>query len=176
MGARPPLAPEATTRVSPGPYFVGVPVHVEVRISDVEESPTPSVDVEAPDGAKLVLVSTAPRISSSVQIINGQLKRWKDVSYVLRYRLTASREGAIDVGPFHVTQKQTKLVAPARRLNVGNVPATSEQRLTLLFESFGFKHGLPSVADLVFDELLLLGSPFLLFCYRDPSVTIIGID
>ena len=124
-------APEATTRVSPGPYFVGVPVHVEVRISDIEETPAPSIEVEAPDGAELLLVSTAPRISSSVQIINGQMKHWKDVTYVLRYRLTASREGAIDVGPFHVTQKQTKLVAPARRLNVGNVPATSEQSLTV---------------------------------------------
>jgi len=39
------------------------------------------------------------------------------------------------------------------------VDRTSEQRLTLLFESFGFKHGLPSMADLVFD-VRCLPNPF----------------
>jgi RNase adapter protein RapZ len=39
------------------------------------------------------------------------------------------------------------------------VDRTSEQRLTLLFESFGFKHGLPSGADLVFD-VRCLPNPF----------------
>lgn len=124
-------APNATTGVSAGPYFIGVPVHVEVRVSDIEESPTPSVEVKAPEGADLVLVSTAPRISSSVQIINGQMKRWKDVTYVIRYRLTANREGAFEIGPFHIEQGQLKLIAPARRLDVGNVPDSNEQRLTV---------------------------------------------
>ena len=39
------------------------------------------------------------------------------------------------------------------------VDQTSEQWLTLLFESFGFKHGLPSGADLVFD-VRCLPNPF----------------
>lgn len=39
------------------------------------------------------------------------------------------------------------------------VDRTSEQRLTLLFESFGFKHGLPNGADLVFD-VRCLPNPF----------------
>ena len=124
-------APEATTRVSPGPYFVGVPVHVEVRASDIEESPAPNVSVDAPDGAELVLVSAAPRISSSVQIINGKMTRWKDVTYVMRYRLTPSREGPVKVGPFEVTQGQLTLVAPARQIDVGNVPQSDEQYLTV---------------------------------------------
>lgn len=54
---------------------------------------------------------------------------------------------------------------------VGLVPAEAVQQLTLLFESFGFKHGLPLDADLVFD-VRCIPNPF-----YDPALRpLTGLD
>src|SRR5512143_100483 len=56
-----------------------------------------------------------------------------------------------DVRPLGFTFDTTELPAAALRNWVKDFVSVDASRLTLLFESFGYKHGIPLDADLVFD-------------------------
>ncbi|SOY53669.1 conserved hypothetical protein; putative P-loop ATPase [Cupriavidus taiwanensis] len=90
-----------------------------------------------------------------------------------RHPLSARTDGAAGGGAFNDTalmeaiEMERALLSPlaeaAHRIDTSNVRTNTlrswikelirddSQRLTLLFESFGFKHGVPSDADMVFD-------------------------
>ncbi|SOZ36853.1 RNase adapter RapZ [Cupriavidus neocaledonicus] len=90
-----------------------------------------------------------------------------------RHPLSARTDGAAGSGAFNDTalmeaiEMERALLSPlaeaAHRIDTSNVRTNTlrswikelirddSQRLTLLFESFGFKHGVPSDADMVFD-------------------------
>ncbi|MEM5273478.1 RNase adapter RapZ [Cupriavidus taiwanensis] len=90
-----------------------------------------------------------------------------------RHPLSARTDGAAGGGAFNETalmeaiEMERALLSPlaeaAHRIDTSNVRTNTlrswikelirddSQRLTLLFESFGFKHGVPSDADMVFD-------------------------
>ena len=56
-----------------------------------------------------------------------------------------------DVRPLGFTFDTTELPAAALRAWIKDFVSVDASRLTLLFESFGYKHGIPLDADLVFD-------------------------
>lgn len=126
------LAQQAQVRVSNGPYYVDVPVDVEVTVEGFQRSPEPTVDVDGPAGAELKLVGVSPNFSSSIQIINGRMSRSERVRFVYRYRLLANRPGRLEVGPFQVTQGNASASAPAVGFDIAETPTTSEQRFRLM--------------------------------------------
>ena len=89
-----------------GPYFVGQGVILQLTAKDFEEAPQPTSELlsEVPDGVTVRLRSVSPRVSSSVTIINGSVRRSKEVAFVFRYEVVASRVGKFQVGPFEVKQ------------------------------------------------------------------------
>ena len=61
------------------------------------------------------------------------------------------REMLADVAPLAHRIDTSDLSASALRLWIKDLVGPDRSRITLLFESFGFKHGIPLDADLVFD-------------------------
>lgn len=72
-----------------------------------------------------------------------------DVS--LQEAIQLERERLADIVPLAHRIDTSDLSASALRLWIKDLVGQDRSRITLLFESFGFKHGIPLDADLVFD-------------------------
>ncbi|MEO5328174.1 MAG: BatD family protein [Magnetococcus sp. THC-1_WYH] len=123
---------EAKLRIAQGPYYTDVAVDLEVVAQGFEESPEPKVQVEEPSGGRLELVGVSPEVSSSIQIINGQMSQWKSVRFVFHYRFTMDQKGAVTLGPFHVVQGGATAQTQSVTLEFGEIPAGGDQRILLI--------------------------------------------
>ena len=132
IAASPAVAQEAALRASGGPHYVGVPIELQITADQFERSPEPDIDVAQPRGATLTLLNVAPQVSTSVQIINGQVNRSEQVRFVYRYRLKVTTPGNVEVGPFTVSQGNRRAQIQKVRFDVKAVPEADEQRLRLV--------------------------------------------
>ncbi len=126
-------AQQAQVRASAAPYYVGIPIDIEIVVDGFEKSTEPAIDVQTPPNTSLQLLGVNPNISSSIQIVNGQVTKNERVRFVYRYRLSAQRPGTITLGPFHISQGGTLLSAKAVRFKVAKVPHSDAQRFRLVF-------------------------------------------
>jgi UPF0042 nucleotide-binding protein len=69
----------------------------------------------------------------------------------LQEAIQLEREKLADIAPLAHRIDTSDLSAAALRLWIKDLVGQDRSRITLLFESFGFKHGIPLDADLVFD-------------------------
>ncbi|HEX7971371.1 MAG TPA: RNase adapter RapZ, partial [Thiobacillus sp.] len=69
----------------------------------------------------------------------------------LQEAIQLEREMLADIVPLAHRIDSSDLSASALRLWIKDLIGQDRSRITLLFESFGFKHGIPLDADLVFD-------------------------
>jgi UPF0042 nucleotide-binding protein len=69
----------------------------------------------------------------------------------LQEAIQLEREKLADIAPLAHRIDTSDLSASALRLWIKDLIGQDRSRITLLFESFGFKHGIPLDADLVFD-------------------------
>lgn len=69
----------------------------------------------------------------------------------LQEAIQFERETLADIAPLAHRIDTSDLSASALRLWIKDLIGQDRSRITLLFESFGFKHGIPLDADLVFD-------------------------
>ncbi|MBI1282916.1 MAG: RNase adapter RapZ [Thiobacillus sp.] len=69
----------------------------------------------------------------------------------LQEAIQVEREMLADIAPLAHRIDTSDLSASALRLWIKDLIGQDRSRITLLFESFGFKHGIPLDADLVFD-------------------------
>ncbi len=69
----------------------------------------------------------------------------------LQEAIQLEREMLVDVAPLAHRIDTSDLSASALRLWIKDLVGQDRSRITLLFQSFGFKHGIPLDADLVFD-------------------------
>ncbi|HET9462478.1 MAG TPA: RNase adapter RapZ [Thiobacillus sp.] len=72
-------------------------------------------------------------------------------SISLQEAIQLEREMLADIAPLAHRIDTSDLSASALRLWIKDLVGQDRSRITLLFESFGFKHGIPLDADLVFD-------------------------
>jgi UPF0042 nucleotide-binding protein len=72
-------------------------------------------------------------------------------SVSLQEAIQLEREMLADVAPLGHRIDTSDLSASALRMWIKDLVGQDRSRITLLFESFGFKHGIPLDADLVFD-------------------------
>jgi UPF0042 nucleotide-binding protein len=69
----------------------------------------------------------------------------------LQEAIQSEREMLAEIAPLAHRIDTSDLSASALRLWIKDLVGQDRSRITLLFESFGFKHGIPLDADLVFD-------------------------
>ncbi|HQT30710.1 MAG TPA: RNase adapter RapZ [Thiobacillus sp.] len=72
-------------------------------------------------------------------------------SVSLQEAIQLERETLADIAPLGNRIDTSDLSASALRLWIKDLIGQDRSRITLLFESFGFKHGIPLDADMVFD-------------------------
>jgi UPF0042 nucleotide-binding protein len=72
-------------------------------------------------------------------------------SVSLQEAIQLEREMLADIAPLAHRIDTSDLSAAALRMWIKDLVGQDRSRITLLFESFGFKHGIPLDADLVFD-------------------------
>ena len=132
VGAPGAFAQQAQVQVSESPYYVGVPIDIQVTAGGFERSPEPTIDAQVPPGTTLKLVDVSPSVSSRIEIINGHMTRSENVRFVYRYQLLADRPGRLEAGPFRVTQGATTALAHGVRFDIQQVPTTADQRFHLV--------------------------------------------
>ena len=134
-------AATVTLRVSEGPYYVDVPIQLQVSAEGFEESPQPEIHVVPPAQGQLVLQGVSPSVSSSIQIVNGTMKQWKSVRFNYKYSFLAHQSGHYTVGPFTLRQGNTVLSTQSVPFKVGAVPTGGKQRVRLLLPEGPFVIG-----------------------------------
>lgn len=119
----------AQLRIERGPYFVGEPVEVHVQITGFSKSPEPRCSADAPPHTTLTLAGIVPTVSSSVQIVGGQVTRTESVTFVCQYVLVASRPGPVRLEPFEATQAGTVVRTTAYAIDVEEIPLDPRVRV-----------------------------------------------
>lgn len=132
VGSNSTFAQEARIRLSNGPHYVKVPIDIQVIADGFDRTPEPSIEAKTPNDSSMELIGVSPNISSSIQIINGQMTRTERVRFAYNYRLVPNKTGTLQVAPFRITQGRNSTQTDALNLIVEAVPTTSEQRFRLI--------------------------------------------
>ncbi|MCG6859979.1 MAG: BatD family protein, partial [Chromatiaceae bacterium] len=132
MASAPAAAQRAQLRAEEGPYYVDVPVRLQVMAEGFEESPQPEIEFEEPRQSRLELTGVSPNVSTSIQIINGRMSQSKRVQFAFEYRLLADAPGTQVVGPFRVSQNGKQATTGKLRLVVDEIPVSNQQRIRLV--------------------------------------------
>ena len=105
------------------------------------------------EGADLRIVFLEAKTLSLVQRFSETRRRHPLSSNTvsLQEAIQLEREMLADIAPLAHRIDTSDLSASALRLWIKDLIGQDRSRITLLFESFGFKHGIPLDADLVFD-------------------------
>ncbi|MBA3541426.1 MAG: BatD family protein, partial [Deltaproteobacteria bacterium] len=131
LGARDALAaPQAAFRLEGKPH-VDVPFELTMLIEGFEESPVPALpSLQLPDATVTPLGAT-PNVARSIQIINGRRVDTLDVTWKLRWRVEAHKEGALRVPATTVVQGTQSVTAQAGDVVVDTIPTTDAMKLSL---------------------------------------------
>ena len=114
------------------PYYVGVPLELQVVAEGFTEKPQPKLEFEQPKGASLNLTGVSPNVSSSIQIINGRMTQSRSVVFNYHLRFLAPKVGRYQVGPLLVVQGNSQKKIAAVSIDVTDVPTATNQRVRLL--------------------------------------------
>lgn len=126
---------ELEVRVGREPYYVGVPVDVEVHSEGFAPDPEPSCSAEPQTGGKITLVGISPNISSSLQIVNGQIFRSQSVRFTCHFRFLASQAGRLTLGPFTMKQGARESRTGQYRIEVNQIPLDGRMKVRVLIPS-----------------------------------------
>ncbi|MFB3118785.1 MAG: BatD family protein [Myxococcota bacterium] len=124
-----------TVRVqsAPAPHYAGDPIEIHVVVEGFDEDPAPSVAVASPPRGKLTAGGVHPSVSTSISIINGQMRRTKKVTFTFVYQLQVDEPGSIEIGPFAVTQGDTSIMSRSLRLDLEALPSSDQIAVELEF-------------------------------------------
>ncbi|MHC4994295.1 MAG: hypothetical protein ACYTGQ_04490 [Planctomycetota bacterium] len=130
-------AQQARVAIQDGPYYVGDSFIVQVTAEGFEESPQPECVAAAPitpgvgGDVSVQLTGVSPSVSTQVIVRNGQMQRFKRVSFVYNFTVTALNEGLHSIGPFTVTQGALSSTTAPVRFQATSVPLDSDMRISL---------------------------------------------
>lgn len=105
------------------------------------------------DGADLRMIFLEAKTMTLVKRFSETRRRHplSSDTVSLQEAIQLEREMLADVAPLAHRIDTSDLSAAALRMWIKDLISQDRSRLTLLFQSFGFKHGIPLDADLVFD-------------------------
>jgi hypothetical protein len=99
------FAQEVSLATSRGPYYVGEPVAVQIRVENLADTQSADcrVEGESSDAYSVQGPTTGTSSQQSMQIINGRVTQSSSVSYNFTFQITAHRPGEFEIGPFVVS-------------------------------------------------------------------------
>jgi hypothetical protein len=117
-------AQQAELEVPSGPHYIGTPIEIRVIATGFDEEPVPVSDAPTPNRGRLDFVGVVLSTHQSFAIVDGQLRRTREVRFVYRYRYVASEPGHVQIGPFSVRQASVERVTNPVRLKIGELAAS----------------------------------------------------
>ena len=69
-----------------------------------DETPAPAQPEVTIPGARVTPMGVDPSVSSSIQIINGRRSQWKEVQWVLRWRIEVDQPGTLQIPTLAIVQ------------------------------------------------------------------------
>lgn len=134
--ATPAVAQQARVLVQSGPFFVGEPVVLQVRVAGFEEQPQPQCQFESiPTEVQVQLAGVHPSVSQSIQIINGRRYESRSVVFQINYYVRARQAGTYTLGPFLVTQGGNEARAKSITLTFLDIEEDPDVRVRLVLPS-----------------------------------------
>ena len=125
-----------------GPYYVGEPFQLQVTVRGLEEEPEPECVAESvPDGLDLEFLGVVPQITESMTVFNGRMRRSRTVVFRYSYRLTASKAGDYDLGPFNITQGAETYSSKTAAISFGELESSDNMRIALELPADKFYEG-----------------------------------
>ena len=112
--------------------YADLPFVLALTAEGFDDQPEPVAPDLAIDGCEVWYVGVSPNIASGVRIINGRRSEWRQVSYVYRYRISASKAGEYSVPSLTVTQGNKKASTRAATFTVKAVSATGDMKLAVV--------------------------------------------
>ena len=128
-------AQTVSIQVAPAPYYAGEPIEIHVVVNGFDEDPAPSVVVASSPRGKLVSGGVHPSVNTSITIVNGQMRRTKEVTFTFVYQLQVDEPGPIEIGPFVVTQNDTSIASRSLRLSLEGLPSSDQIAVELDFQN-----------------------------------------
>jgi len=126
-------AQTVSVQSTPAPHYAGESIEVHVVVEGFDEDPAPSVVVASPPRGKLIAGGVHPSVSTSISIVNGQMRRTKEVKFTFVYQLHVRKPGSIEIGPFVVTQGNTSVRSRSLRLDLEALPSSDQMAVELEF-------------------------------------------
>lgn len=114
-----------------GEPHAGVPFHLDAVIEGLEETPQPAQPKLAIAGATVTPVAVQPNVSRSIQIINGRRIDSTRVTWVMRWRVLATKAGRLQIPSITITQGAKSAVVRGAELEVEVVPTAPDMKLEL---------------------------------------------
>ncbi len=130
-----------------------IAIAIDARSSASFASLPAIVETLRAQGADLRVIFLEAKTLSLVQRFSETRRRHplSSDTVSLQEAIQLEREMLADIAPLAHRIDTSDLSAAALRLWIKDLVGQDRSRITLLFESFGFKHGIPLDADLVFD-------------------------
>ncbi len=130
-----------------------IAIAIDARSSASFSQLPDTVEALRSQGADLRMVFLEAKTLTLVQRFSETRRRHplSSDTVSLQEAIQLEREMLADVAPLAHRIDTSDLSAAALRLWIKDLISQDRSRITLLFESFGFKHGIPLDADLVFD-------------------------
>jgi len=119
-------AQTVSVQSTPAPHYAGEPIEIHVVAKGFGEDPAPSVVVASPSRGKLTASGVHPSVNTSISIVNGQMRRTKEVTFTFVYQLQVNKPGPIEIGPFAVTQGDTSTTSRSLRLDLEALPSSDQ--------------------------------------------------
>jgi hypothetical protein len=125
-------APQVRLSLAGGEAYAGMPFVIDLVADGFAESPAPAQPALAIPGATITaLPRPAPRVSSQVMVINGNVTESRAVEFVYEYKVELAKAGEYEVPSITVTQGKLSASTPTARLRVGDVASSDDMKLEL---------------------------------------------
>jgi hypothetical protein len=109
-----------------------MPFTLQLIVEGFDDSPPPETPALSIPNAQITPLGAAqPNVSRSIQIVNGHRTDSTTVTWALQWRVQIDKAGKVRVPQTTVTQGSKKVTAAPGEVDVVEVPATDDMKLTL---------------------------------------------
>ena len=122
-------APVARLQLESREAYANMPFGLLVVAEGFDEDPAPAQPELTIPGATVTPLGVEPRVSQSIQIVNGRRFESRDVTWVFRWRVEAAAAGPLTVPAVTIVQGDKQAVAEGGALRVTDIATTPDMRI-----------------------------------------------
>ncbi|HUH05373.1 MAG TPA: BatD family protein [Kofleriaceae bacterium] len=112
--------------------YAELPFTLSLAVEGFEQSPEPAQPDLEIAGCQVQKVGVEPRMATSISIVNGRRTQRVTVTFVMTYRITATRPGTYQIPALSVQQGNLRARTEAGTIRVGEIQTTPDMALELV--------------------------------------------